>query len=303
MLCVVLVAGSADTSCCPHSCAQPAVSSQALACPAQRCPVQAPDFRSAVSGRDEVDYGSDSSHCHSLQDLSSDSQSDMEDSVESPQGGDMASQEDTEGADTEGGDVPTPLTRVSSSRTGSQRSANRPLLQRQRSVPASPETQPAMASSSNGKLSQESRKKHSGNRLKKVTANGDMVLPHKFRKSRRDPERLRYIYMEQEKSCASCACMSKKDTVGSTLSKFFPCCPNRRKETPDSELTEEDLYLEQDPFRKRCLRAFFNSVYVLLVLIAAVVTYSMVQDLITSMRNPVHSVHFDKVEEYDAPGR
>ncbi|ELU13614.1 hypothetical protein CAPTEDRAFT_34671, partial [Capitella teleta] len=55
-------------------------------------------------------------------------------------------------------------------------------------------------------------------------------------------------------------------------------------------------------FRKRCLRTLFNSVYVILVLIAAVVTYSMVSDLIHSMNNPVHSVHFDKVVEYDAPG-
>lgn len=78
-------------------------------------------------------------------------------------------------------------------------------------------------------------------------------------------------------------------------------CSCKRKEI-DSD-SDDDIYIEDDPFRKRCLRAFLNFIYVLLALIAAVVTYSMIQDLITAMNNPVRSIHYLKVKDYDAPGK
>ena len=85
------------------------------------------------------------------------------------------------------------------------------------------------------------------------------------------------------------------------------CCPKllRKRQVKNNEGydLEKELYPEDDPFRKRCLRVSFNFVYVLLVLVAAVVTYSMIQDLITSMRNPVRSILHKKVEHYDAPGK
>ena len=85
------------------------------------------------------------------------------------------------------------------------------------------------------------------------------------------------------------------------------CCTNwfrkRNVKSPEEFDLEKELYPEDDPFRKRCLRAFLTVAYILLALVAAVVTYSMVQDLITSMRNPVRSIHYKKVEHYDAPGK
>ena len=178
------------------------------------------------------------------------------------------------------------------------------------------DTSQTPASTDNGAVIQEEDVVHThkpskkGSKLKK-TANGTKVLPHKFRKSRRDPDRLRYIYMQQEReaSCSSDSCCSSfcpcctKEILLTKLSKCFPCCKKKPKEDDLGPLPDEDLYVEDDPLRKRCLRAFFNSVYVLLVLIAAVVTYSMIQDLITSMKNPVHSVHYNKVEDYNAPGK
>ena len=66
---------------------------------------------------------------------------------------------------------------------------------------------------------------------------------------------------------------------------------------------DEDIYIEDDPFRKRCLRAFLNFVYVMLAFIAVIVTYSMIQDLITAMNNPVRSIHYKKLKDYEAPGK
>lgn len=73
----------------------------------------------------------------------------------------------------------------------------------------------------------------------------------------------------------------------------------RKKQTPRAE---DDIYFEEDPFKKRCMRACLTFVYILLALIAGVVTYSMVQDLMTAMNHPVRSIHLRKVDTYEAPG-
>lgn len=79
-------------------------------------------------------------------------------------------------------------------------------------------------------------------------------------------------------------------------------CLKRRRKTP-SEADPDDIYFEQDPFRKRCTRVCLNLVYILLALFAAVFTYSLIADLVKSMNNPVRSIHYHRVEdEYEAPG-
>ena len=140
------------------------------------------------------------------------------------------------------------------------------------------------------------------------------MLPHKFRKSRRDRDRLDYIHVASVEAqprtrCLCCAGRrrgSEDDPKRDVKTINWFRLPWKKKRKPDTENAQdvcaEELYLEEDPFRKRCLRAFLNGIYVLMVVIAAVVTYSMVQDLINSMDNPVRSIHFNKVEEYDAPG-
>ena len=76
------------------------------------------------------------------------------------------------------------------------------------------------------------------------------------------------------------------------------CC---KKEEPQDPL-ELQFQLRDDPFRKKCSRACLTFVYVLLAIIAVVVTYSMIADLVKSMNNPVRSIHYHKVKEYDPPG-
>lgn len=97
---------------------------------------------------------------------------------------------------------------------------------------------------------------------------------------------------QRKSKCSSCNCC-------------FPKCRKRRRRDQD-DLTEDDIQeLEglKDPPRKRCLRAFFNFLYILLAIIAIVVTYSMIQDLVTAMQNPVRSIHYKRVENYEAPGK
>ena len=79
-------------------------------------------------------------------------------------------------------------------------------------------------------------------------------------------------------------------------------CSCKQRQASDLD-DDDDIYIQDDPFRKRCLRAFLNFIYVLLAIIAVVVTYSMIQDLITAMNNPVRSIHYLKVKNYDAPGK
>ena len=77
------------------------------------------------------------------------------------------------------------------------------------------------------------------------------------------------------------------------------CCEQKDKSDEEDDL---DIPYEDEPFRKRCSRACFTFVYILLATVAVVVTYSMIQDLINSMNNPVRSVHYKKVTDYEAPG-
>ncbi|KAI0220511.1 hypothetical protein LSAT2_028005, partial [Lamellibrachia satsuma] len=55
-------------------------------------------------------------------------------------------------------------------------------------------------------------------------------------------------------------------------------------------------------YRKMCIGTLFAFIHLLLALLAVFATYSMVKDLITSMKNPVRSVHYRKVTDYEAPG-
>ena len=63
-------------------------------------------------------------------------------------------------------------------------------------------------------------------------------------------------------------------------------------------------YMEADDdiYRKMCIGTLFAFIHLLLALLAVFATYSMVKDLITSMKNPVRSVHYRKVTDYEAPG-
>ena len=87
---------------------------------------------------------------------------------------------------------------------------------------------------------------------------------------------------------------------------FPKCRKRRRKADGDAELTEDDLReirALKEPRRKQCMRACFNFLYVLLAIIAIVVTYSMIQDLVTAMKNPVRSIHYKRMQTYNAPGK
>ena len=83
--------------------------------------------------------------------------------------------------------------------------------------------------------------------------------------------------------------------------KLLTWCKCCEQKPPEDDFG--DIEFEDEPFRKRCSRACFTFIYIILATVAIVFTYSMVQDLINSMKNPVRSIHYNKVTDYDAPGR
>ena len=93
----------------------------------------------------------------------------------------------------------------------------------------------------------------------------------------------------------------------SWFSNLCRCC-RRGEHSEGLERTKSDVtyagYAEADDdiYRKMCIGTLFAVVHLLLALLAVFATYSMVKDLITSMKNPVRSVHYRKVENYEAPG-
>ena len=76
------------------------------------------------------------------------------------------------------------------------------------------------------------------------------------------------------------------------------------KNADDVIAKDEDLdALREEPLRKRLLRACLTLVYVMLVAVAVVVTYSMVRELVHSLRHPVRSINFKRNDYYEAPGQ
>jgi len=92
----------------------------------------------------------------------------------------------------------------------------------------------------------------------------------------------------------------------SWFSNLCRCC--RSKDSDGLERTKSDVtyagYAEADDdiYRKMCIGTLFAVIHLLLALLAVFATYSMIKDLITSMKNPVRSVHYRKVENYEAQG-
>ena len=96
------------------------------------------------------------------------------------------------------------------------------------------------------------------------------------------------------KLCTSCSC------CGGHIIKE---CSDTYKRT-HSEETAASGYVEADDdiYRKMCIGTLFAVIHLLLAIIAVFATYSMIKDLITSMKNPVRSVHYHTVDDYVAPG-
>ncbi|CAH1783881.1 unnamed protein product [Owenia fusiformis] len=90
-------------------------------------------------------------------------------------------------------------------------------------------------------------------------------------------------------------------------------CSTRRQNRDDESLDtsdgdrgdadEVDIYaVDREPVRKQLCRACSTFTYILLAIIAIVVTYSMIANLISSLNNPVRSIQFQQVKHYEAPG-
>ncbi len=74
--------------------------------------------------------------------------------------------------------------------------------------------------------------------------------------------------------------------------------------SPISQNGETESQLQTFAF---CKHIFFQvmlpALYLLLALVAVVVTYSMITDLIHAMNHPVRSIRYKKVKEHEAPGK
>ena len=97
----------------------------------------------------------------------------------------------------------------------------------------------------------------------------------------------------------ACCCRHNSDSQSETwcsFSRISKC--HSAADTVDLET----LY-EKEPLRKRAQRACFTFIYIILATVAVLATYSMVNDLVVSVRNPVRSVHYKVTDEYRAPGQ
>ena len=137
---------------------------------------------------------------------------------------------------------------------------------------------------------------HNGTTHGRISARN--ILPKKYLRQRQQvvhnsPPEVRHRTRTRQPCVIKCCSRTCRWPKMLTWSR---CCQQKEKED------DFDIPFEEEPFRKRCFRACFTFVYVLLATVAVVVTYSMVQDLITSMNNPVRSIHYKKVTDYEAPG-
>ena len=55
--------------------------------------------------------------------------------------------------------------------------------------------------------------------------------------------------------------------------------------------------------KERCYQIAIAGCYLLIAIIAIVVTYSMIANLVHSLQHPVRSIKYNKVEQHDAPGK
>ena len=97
----------------------------------------------------------------------------------------------------------------------------------------------------------------------------------------------------QKRQPCTITCFSKTCRWPQLLT-WSKCCEQK---------VDDDVEIEDEPFRKKCSRACFTFVYIALAAIAVFVTYSMIQDLVISMQYPVRSIQYTQVTEYEAPGR
>ncbi len=145
---------------------------------------------------------------------------------------------------------------------------------------------------------------HSPHCKKRHAANGQSAMTHDCQCKTKD--KMNYVVIEDQSHKYEDCCSDN-----SILSCCSPTgtCPTivcfRRKIKPPirKRILDPEVKVEKEPLKKRLLRPLFTSVYILLALVAVVVTYSMVQDLINSMQNPVRSIHYHKVKNYTAPGK
>ena len=83
---------------------------------------------------------------------------------------------------------------------------------------------------------------------------------------------------------------------------FCKCCENK-KETKQLRRTNSAIEDDPYPLKRQLMRGCFTFLCTMLAMIAVVVSYSMIVNLVESMNNPVRSIHYKQVKEYDAPGK
>ena len=96
------------------------------------------------------------------------------------------------------------------------------------------------------------------------------------------------------KLCTSCSC------CGGHIIK--ECSDTYKRANSDEVTAAGYVEADDDIYRKICIGTLFAFIHLMLAIIAVFATYSMIKDLITSMKNPVRSVHYHSVDDYVAPG-
>ena len=93
---------------------------------------------------------------------------------------------------------------------------------------------------------------------------------------------------------------SRKGSRTTKRSSSWLCFGRRR---PRERQSQEIKRLKAEARRQQCLNTFFTFIYILLAILAVVFTYSLVLDLLHSMKNPVRSLKYSHVQKYDPPGK
>ena len=109
--------------------------------------------------------------------------------------------------------------------------------------------------------------------------------------------------MTENSSKVWCCCNNTNSSTQTNKNSLYNRSVKKEKTADDVIANADDAeVLREEPLSKRLFRACFTLVYVGLVAVAVIVTYSMVRELVHSLKHPVRSINFKKNDFYEAPG-